>query len=67
LSNKEFLTACGLSEQFGIRYTHPVWGPVDDWYSVGREADCRAALAEDVMDGAVLIHRWVGNTWVFVE
>jgi hypothetical protein len=67
MNNHEFLTACGLTEQFGIRYTHALFGELDDWYAVDRKEACLDAIAEDAPDGAVLIHRWVGDTWVFVE
>lgn len=64
MTNDEFLRSCGLTEQFGIR--HPAsplvgLGPFDEWYEDA--ADCFITFADDAEDGAVMVHRWVSDTW----
>lgn len=64
MTNDEFLTSCGLTEQFGIRHpAAPLFSqPYDEWYEDA--ADCFITFADEAEDGAVMIHRWVSDTWL---
>lgn len=59
MTNDEFLTGCGLTEEWGIRRHTQHVGIVDSWH------DSRAIAEAIIEDGELLIHRWIGNTWVF--
>lgn len=65
MTNDEFLRACGLAEQFGIRHpATPLLGPTpyDEWFD--DVPDAFITFADEAEDGAVMIHRWVSDTWL---
>lgn len=63
MTNDEFLLACGLTEQFGIRHpaNPPMWGEHEEWFEDA--ADCFITFADEHEPGAVMVHRWVSATW----
>ena len=64
MTNGEFLKACGLTEQFGIRHpeTASLRSTYDEWFEDA--PDAFITFADEAEDDAVMIHRWVSDTWL---
>lgn len=62
MTDHEFLAACGLSPEWGVRRVTHV-GLVDQW--LVNEQLAQFVAEDEEAEGAVLIKRWVSTTFAF--